>query len=326
MQALAYIKRLAKHVFLIVVTPLGRPPTISSVGSSRKRRNTRGEAGGVRCPEKGFRLRVAARAFAGVGRHVRNQQEPLSALPGATHGQAQNTILARPEKTQKLHVSRRPDLPQDCATFWIFLGILKMVVRIRICIQLMFSFLVSWCRDVFGRLAIVWTRCNNCHFFFVFPVHADQVKALWSKFQSEVAEGLPPTVCSSTAAIAASLQLSERYAGPSYRVCQLHPLAADGGIETTNILGHECPLSSVGEQATTEHQHQHQQFLTSRSVEDKAGLIPSSNDGEEKQQVEARAKIATTQLQKPLGLVPQTITVVVDTVAPVAGFGFVPAR
>ncbi len=159
---------------------------------------------------------------------------------------------------------------------------------------------------------------------------ANQIKALWFRFQDEVADGLPPTVCSSTAAIAASLQLSERDEAPSYRVCQLHPVAADEGIETTEIPQDEFPLSGVGEQETTEHQHQHQphqhrQFPASRSLKE---LISSSVEGEEKHEVEASTKIATStsQLQKPLGLVPQTITVVLDTIAPVAGFGFVPAH
>lgn len=181
---------------------------------------------------------------------------------------------------------------------------------------------------------VVWTRCNNHNDISVFPMVANKIKALWSRFQGEVADGLPPTVCSSTAAIAASLQLSERDEAPSYRVCQLHPVAADEGIETTEIAQDEFPLSGVGEQETTEHQHQyqphqHQQFPASRSLIDEVELISSSSvEREEKQEVEASTKIATStsHLPKPLGLVPQTITVVLDTIAPVAGFGFVPAQ
>lgn len=36
-----------------------------------------------------------------------------------------------------------------------------------------------------------------------------QIKALWSKFQCEVFEGLPPVICSSTAAVAAEIKQSD---------------------------------------------------------------------------------------------------------------------
>lgn len=55
-----------------------------------------------------------------------------------------------------------------------------------------------------------------------------QIKALWSTIQGEVSQGVPPVVCSSTAAIADTLlSLGARQLSSRYRVKQSLPALAD---------------------------------------------------------------------------------------------------
>lgn len=58
-----------------------------------------------------------------------------------------------------------------------------------------------------------------------------QIKALWSTFQREVSQGVPPVVCSSTATIANTLlKLGTQQRSPPYRVHQSLPAVEDGNF------------------------------------------------------------------------------------------------
>lgn len=165
------------------------------------------------------------------------------------------------------------------------------------------------------------------------PIHVCQVKALWSKFQSEVKEGSPPAVSASTAAIAASLQVSQKTKPQlSYRVCESPSPTPDDGVAADQAHAPDSFSAGGGRSETAEQQKQEQEnHLGSNSREHEGGekprprgvaaSCPPSTAGEEKQQAEASTNPATNLLRHPLAYVPPKITVIVDTIAPVAGLG-----
>ncbi|CAM9786078.1 unnamed protein product, partial [Pylaiella littoralis] len=80
------------------------------------------------------------------------------------------------------------------------------------------------------------------------PLRRYQIKALWSKFQGETIDGLLPVVCSSTAAIAASVHSARSDSRflpppflPSYRLCQSLPASREG---SEDIKSDFAPMSS----------------------------------------------------------------------------------
>lgn len=156
---------------------------------------------------------------------------------------------------------------------------------------------------------------------------ANKIKALWSKFQDEVIEGLPPAVCSSTAAIAASLPSPPSAShppppSPSYRVCQsLPPIQDDASM-----------LHNVRDQRMTEQQEARPADLSPerdgqepwpRNTTARAMASPASppEAGEEKQQPDIRTKTSASRPHRPLGLPPKKTTSVVHPIAPAEGFG-----
>lgn len=57
-----------------------------------------------------------------------------------------------------------------------------------------------------------------------------QIKSLWSSFQREVSAGMPPVVCTSTAAIAESLHQKQDGQRQPYRIIQSLPEVDNGDI------------------------------------------------------------------------------------------------
>ncbi|CAM9094863.1 unnamed protein product [Ectocarpus sp. 6 AP-2014] len=134
------------------------------------------------------------------------------------------------------------------------------------------------------------------------PCRRYQIKDLWSKFQGEIAKGLPPVVCSSTAEIAASLQCYQghNYLGqlpPSFRVCR--SLVANGlneGVEPAPgpMPSEGSPTRDTQRAATTQHRHQEGSADRSQGAGACAPGVRSSRAGEEKHQLENSTKVIIT--------------------------------
>ncbi|CAM9653725.1 unnamed protein product [Ectocarpus fasciculatus] len=134
------------------------------------------------------------------------------------------------------------------------------------------------------------------------PFRRYQIKDLWSKFQGEIANGLPPVVCSSTAEIAASLQChwghnDMRQLPPSFRVCL--SLVANGQDQGTEpapapIPSEAFPSEDPQRTATMQQRHQEGPADPLQGAGACAPGVSSSRAGEEKHQLENSTKITIT--------------------------------
>lgn len=165
-----------------------------------------------------------------------------------------------------------------------------------------------------------------------------QIKALWSKFQRELNEGLPPVISSSSSAIAESLQQRPgcglRQPRPSlpppYRICHFVPVIAEEADPATQFTRNlDDILTVVGlERAPMERQQrqQRQRVVDKPPATKEQAVCPASSSGQEEERqrlagIVGAAVTRSTDHQPNSSASFEKTPAVVNVVAPVTGFG-----